>query len=108
METGKHDKAWALLEKKGLTLSERIMVRSSFADTFKNEHPNVSIQWDKGEIKHYRSTINPISNLIFETEEEVIIVNAIYENMDKITGLNEFTQLIKFTFRLIGINSKWA
>ena len=48
-----------------------------------------------------------ISNLAFETEKEVIMANAIYENMNEITTINEFIQLIKFTFRIIGVNTKW-
>lgn len=102
-----HDKAWNLLEEKGLTLNERMMVRSYFADTFKNDYPNISIEWYKGEIKHYHSTIEMISNLAFETEKEVIMANAIYENMNEITSINEFIQLLKFTFRIIGVASKW-
>jgi len=107
MEKETHDKAWDLLEEKGLTLNERMMVRSHFADTFKNDYPNISIKWDKGEIEYYHSTIEMISNLAFETEKEVIMANAIYENMNEITSINEFIQLLKFTFRIIGVASKW-
>jgi len=102
-----HDKAWNLLEEKGLNLNERMMVRSHFADTFKNDYPHISIKWDKGEIKYYHSTIEMISNLAFETEKEVIMANAIYENMNEITNINEFIQILKFTFRIIGVASKW-
>ena len=39
-----HDKAWNLLEEKGLTLGERVMVRSSFVEWsgYKEEYPFVA------------------------------------------------------------------
>ena len=107
MEKDTHDKAWNLLEEKGLNLNERMMVRRQFADTFKNDYPHIARKWDKGEVKHYYSTIEMINNLAFETENEVIMANAIYENMNEITSINEFIQLLKFTFRIIGVSSKW-
>jgi hypothetical protein len=108
MENNKHDIAWKLLEEKGLTLNERMMVRNHFADTFKNDHPNIGIKWDKGEVKYFHSTITMIKNLEFETQKEVILANAIYENMNEDVNINEFIQLLKFTFRVIGVKNNWS
>lgn len=103
-----HDKAWNLLEEKGLTLGEKIMIRSHFSSAYKEEYPFISIKYEKGNIKYYFSTIEEISNLAFETEKEVILANAIYENMKEDFNNNDFVQTIKYVFRLINIKSKWV
>jgi hypothetical protein len=107
MNTELHDKAWKLLEEKGLTLSERMIVRSDFASAYKDDYPNIAIEWNKGEVEYYHSTIDMIKSFRFDTEKEVILANAIYENMNEITGINEFIQILKFAFRIIGVDSKW-
>jgi hypothetical protein len=102
-------KAWDLLKSKGLKPNEIMMIRNGFADTFKNEYPYINIVYKKGKINYYHSTIEDISNLAFNSKKEVILVNAIYENIDKDNfNINEFIQNIKFSFRIIGSKSKWS
>lgn len=103
-----HDKAWKLLEDKGLTLGERMMIRSNFAEMYKNEYPFISIKYRKGEIEYYHSSIDDINNLMFKTENEVILANAIYENVKDKFNVNEFIQMIKFTFKILGVQSGWV
>lgn len=105
-----HDKAWNLLDEKGLSLSQKMMVRSSFVDWsgYKEEYPFIGIKYNKGEITYYHSTYDLISNYMFDTKEEVILANAIYLNMNEIHGSNEFREIFKYTCRIIGLNNKWT
>ena len=106
-----HNIAWGLLEEKGLKLGERIMVRSAFvtASGYKELYPFIESHSDKDrENEYYNSTYDMIKHLVFKTHEEVVLANAIYLNMDEGNSINEFTQILKFTFRVIGVNSEWS
>ena len=105
-----HDKAWNLLEEKGLTLGERTMVRSSFVEWsgYKEEYPFVAIKYNKGEVEWYHSEYEMIKQLMFKTREEVILANAIYVNMNEITNNNDFIQMFKYTCRVIGLKTTWS
>lgn len=106
-----HNKAWDLLEEKGLKLGERIMVRSAFvtASGYKEQYPFISSYWGQDkDNEYYNSTYDMIKHLVFKTHEEVVLANAIYLNMDEGNGISEFTQILKFTFRIIGVNSEWS
>ena len=106
MNTDLYEKATTLLEAKGLTLNERLMVRGAYAQTYKDDYPFIGIKYVKGEVKHYHSTIKEIEFLGFKTEQEVILANAIYENV-KGDGfnVNEFIQMVTFTKRLLGTDN---
>ena len=108
MNTELHDKAWKLLEEKGLKLGERMMVRSHFASAYKNDYPFITVKHKKGEVEYYHSEIKEISNLMFKSEKEVIMANAIYENTKEKFNQNDFIQHLKFTFRILGIGSDWV
>jgi len=103
-----HDKAWNLLEERGMKLSERMMIRSHFSNAYKDEYPFISVKHEKGEIKYYFSDIEEIKNLMFETEKEVILANAIFENVKDKFNINEFIQMLKFTFRILNVSSRWV
>lgn len=104
-----HDKAWNLLEEKGLKLGERMMVRSAFVEWsgYKEEYPFIERVFKKGETEYYNSSYPEIKNFMFETEAEVILANAIYLNIVKHNN-NDFVQVFKYTCRLINIDSKWT
>ena len=108
MDQELHDKAWNYLEEKGFTIAEKMMIRSHFASAYKYEYPFISVKHEKGEVKYYFSDIEEIKNLMFETEKEVILANAIYENVKDKFSINEFTQMLKFTFRIMNVKSSWA
>lgn len=99
--------AWELLCKTELTVGEKIAIRNHFVNTYKDEYPFVSIKCEKDKIKYYFSDIKDIKTLIFETEKEVILANAIYENVKDKFDINEFIQMLKFTFRMLNISSNW-
>ena len=103
-----HDKAWNLLEEKGLKLGEKMMIRSHFSSAYKDKYPFISAKYEKGEVEYYFSDIKEIKNLMFETEKEVILANAIYENVKDKFNVNEFIQMLKFTFRILNVSSSWA
>jgi len=109
-DTDLHDKAWNLLEEKGLSLNERMVVRSSFVEWsgYKEEYPFIERTHKKGDIEYYHSSHELIRAFMFSTEKEVILANAIYENMNEICGANEFIQIFKYTCRVIGLNCKWG
>ena len=100
--------AWELLEKKGLTTGERMNVRTSFASTYKEEYPFIKVVYNKGEVEYYHSEHVEISRYMFKKESEVILANAIYENIKDRFNPNEFTQLLKFNFRLLNISNEWT
>jgi hypothetical protein len=108
MDKELHDKAWNFLDKKGLTVGEKMMVRSSFANTYKNEYPFITVKNDKEGAKYYVSEIEELKTLTFDTENEVILANAIYENVKDKFEINEFIQILKFTFRIMNVSSKWS
>lgn len=103
-----HNKAWNLLEEKGLKLGEKMMVRSHFASAYKDEYPFISVKHEKGEVKYYFSDIEEIKNLMFKSEKEVIMANAIFENVKDNFNVNEFIQMLKFTFRILNVSSSWV
>jgi hypothetical protein len=105
-----HNKAWDLLEEKGLKLGERLMVRSAFvtASGYKEQYPFIDSYWDKdGETEYYHSTYDMIKHLVFKKRDEAVLANAIYLNMNEGNSIDEFRQMLKFTFKIIGVNSEW-
>lgn len=108
MITELHDKAWELLEEKGLKLSERMTVRSHFASAYRNDYPFITTKHKKGEIEYYHSEIEEINHLMFKSKKEVIMANAIFENTKDDFNINDSIQHLKFTFRILGIGSNWT
>ena len=105
-----HDKAWNLLDEKGLKLGEKMMVRSAFVSWsgYKYEYPFIVHKYNKGGLEYYHSSYELINHFMFKTENEVILANAIYLNMDEGNSTNEFRELFKYTCRLIGLNTEWS
>lgn len=107
-----HDEAFSLMDKKGMTLSEKMRVRSSIVEWsgYKNEYPFISSRAidEDGEEIVYSSTYDLIKSFCFKTENEVILANAIYLNMNEIHGDREFIEMFKYTCRVIVLNSEWA
>ena len=101
-------KADILLTEKGLTLNERMGVGNAFKSIYKDEYPFISIKYEKGEIIYYYSTIDAISSLMFENENEVILANAIYENTKDDFNMNDFMQQIRYIFRILNLKSIWC
>lgn len=104
-----HGKAWALLSELGMKLNEKMGVRSAFVDWsgYKDENPFISKKIRNGKVSYYHSEHDQIKNFMFETEKEVVLANAILLNTENFNP-NEFREVLKFTFRLIGIKSEWA
>lgn len=110
------EKAWQLMKDKGFSLGEQITVRSAFASSYKDEYPFIQVDHiTNKKMKDildseftYRSEHKQISSLLFSSETEVIVANAIYEATKENFNPNDFTQQLKYTFRVIGLKSKWA
>lgn len=103
-----HDIAWKLLEDKGLSLGERVTVRSSFASAYKDEIPHIEIEYEKGNVKYYRSSHEPIRFMVFETEEEVYLANAMFKILGDNFNVNEFMHQYTMILRILQVKSKWA
>lgn len=102
-------KAWKILrDETDLKIGQRMFIRSSFSDFYKKEYPFISRECKKGKVEYYYSEIKEISNLRFDSEKEVILANAIYENIKEDFNPNMFMQQLKFTFRILGVDSNWA
>lgn len=105
-----HDKAWELLDDLGVKLGAKLNIRASFASINRDEYPFIEIKWKEGEIEYYKSTHKLISHYAFHTKHEVIMANALYENMRSVNPLinpNEFIHNIKYIFRVIKIESDY-
>ncbi len=102
-----HDKAWKLLEEKGLSLGERINVRTTFADAFRDDFPFIDVEHNKKEVM-YKSKLNQISMMGFETEKEANLANSMVLAMDDKFEINEFMYQFKMVLRLLQIESNWA
>jgi hypothetical protein len=96
------------MKEKNIQMNDRMFIRNSFQEVYENEYPFIEIKYNKGEIEYYKSKIKEISNLGFKTENEVILANAIYENIKEHFNPNEFIQILKFTFRIMNIKSEWS
>lgn len=104
-----HDHYWNLLEEKGFSLGQRLKLRSTFVDWsgYKEEYPFIERTFKGGDVEYYHSTYELIKNFMFKTENEVILANAIYLNMNEMCGTSEFRELFKYTCRIIGLNTNW-
>jgi hypothetical protein len=75
---------------------------------YKEQYPFIESYWDEdGENIYYHSEYDMIKHLVFRTRDEVVLANAIYLNMNEGNGIDEFRQILKFTFKIIGVNSEW-
>tara|TARA_R110002012_G_scaffold283603_2_gene474010 strand:+ start:333 stop:668 length:336 start_codon:yes stop_codon:yes gene_type:complete len=104
-----HEKAWGLLKERGFKLGEMMMIRSSFVEWsgYKEENPFIEKSTNsRGE--YYHSTHDLIKHYSFKTEDEVVLANAIYLNMNEGCTPNDFIQIFKFTCRTIGLNNDWT
>ena len=97
-----HDKAWDLLDEKGLSRGEKMMVRSHFVEWsgYKEEYPFIVSKKSKGRTL-YKSEIEQIKMLSFKSEHHVILANAIYENTKEDFNINEFLYQFKYVVKLI-------
>lgn len=99
-----HDHAWNLLEEKGLTLGQRMKVRSSFVEWsgYREEYPFIATEYSKGDIQFYKSEIPELKNMGFESENHVILANAIYENTKENFNINQFRYDFEYTLKILG------
>lgn len=105
LETDKkgHDIAWQLLDEHGLTLGEKMKVRTLFVE-WARETPQIGTTFtSNGKIEYYHSLHKPISHLMFSSEKKVILADAIFLNMT-VFNIDEFRGIFKYTCRLIGID----
>ena len=112
MKSDKRQETWQLLASKGFSFSERMKIENNLIDAsgFKESNPFIERVFKKGKVSHYKSKHEMINHFIFETENEVVLANAIYLNMEQDANviINDFIDLFKFTCRIIGLKSKWA
>ena len=94
------------LTDKGLTVQERRKVFNGFKDHYKNHYPNIRPQYVDG-----------LSVWIFENEkvnmtflklETALLAQAIFEAQKNDFEINEFKQDLKYTLKLLGIDSPYA
>ena len=103
-----HCDAMQILKHYNIPLGKQIKVRANFSQFFKEDYPFIGIKYKNGKIQYYHSEHKVIKHLMFESEKEVILANAIYENTKDNFNINEFIQTLKYTFRLIGIKNEWS
>tara|TARA_R110000851_G_C12648957_1_gene519936 strand:- start:15 stop:368 length:354 start_codon:yes stop_codon:yes gene_type:complete len=107
-----HKEAFDLMDSKGMTLGEKLKVRSKIIEWsgLKDEHPFISSSANDidGEEIIYQSTHELISSFVFQKREEVVLANAIYLNMNEIHGDRELIEFFKFTCKIIGITNAWT
>ncbi len=97
------EEAWEELTLLGLKPMKIANIRNAFHAEIKEEYPFIKIQDNK-----WYSKIEQIKSFIFATKKEVILANAIYENLQGKFNSNEFRDHLKYTFRLLGLKSAWS
>lgn len=108
MVKDKYVETMKFLQEKGLSLSERMTVNSVFYNMLRDEYPFIQIKHKSEDIESYCSTHEAIKSFIFNSEKEVVLANALYLNLGDNFEINEFRNILKFTFRLICSESEWA
>ena len=97
-----------ILGKSNLPQGKKIKVITTLNNARMDEYPFIKRTYVNGEVVEFKSEIPEIKNYVFNTEREVILVNAIYENVKENFEHNTFVQLFQFTFRILGIDSPWS
>jgi len=103
-----HDKAWSLLDEKGLNLGEKMMIRSHFASAYKNEYPFVKAENNSTLGNVFRSELKEIRNFFFYSRQEVILANAIVETTNDNFNPDYFMWQFKAVLRVLGVKSRWS
>ena len=104
----KEDNAWELLQSTDLKLGQRMFIRSTFSDAYKNNYPFIGREYKKGNSEVFHSEIQEFKHLGFSNENEVILANAIFENIKESFNINDFRYQLKFTFQMLKIDSIWS
>ena len=103
-----YEKAIQILNTTNLTKSEKNVVVLNLACQKKDDYPFVKPIFQKGEIVYWVSTKEEIQGFGFSSEQEVILANALVENLGESFEKDNFTFLLKFVFRLLGIKNDWT
>jgi len=90
------ERACKLMDSKGLTQGEQFSVIGAFRDFFKYDYPFITEKNGKFYSEH-----EPIKSFQFNSENEVILANAIYESTKDNFNPNEFIQMLKYVMRVI-------
>jgi hypothetical protein len=97
-----HDEVWTLLEEKGLTLSERMKVRSYFASWGRSFNPNIEINH-----KHKSITNKKLKGYAFETQEEAEFIGAMVDFAPNVKE-EKLIQVFSIVLKLFDIKSGWS
>jgi len=104
-----HDKAWNDLEEAGFSTGQRVQIRAAFASVNAGKLPFIKIdEFKDGQPKYYKSELKQISSLLFESEEEVNLANAMVFAIGNDINVNDFIHQIKAVFRILNIESNWS
>ena len=100
----------AFMKEKGMDLKDARKVYFTILNYNKEKYPFIETDHypDKESKMYWKSSIERINSFLFETEREVILANAIYENTKDNFNINEFVQQVKFIFRILNIESEWT
>jgi len=75
----KQKKAWDLMIDKGLKMGEAMFIRSAYASNYKDEYPFIDIQYKKGEVEYYHSSIRTKNKYTMITIYSIIILMFVVE-----------------------------
>lgn len=101
-----HDEAMELLKEKGFTLSERMQVFNGFKNHYKDDYPKITPQYaDDLSVWIFE---NDKVNMTFLKLETALLAKAIYEAQKNEFEINKFNQDLKYTLKLLGIDSPYA
>ena len=103
-----HNKAWSKLDEYNVKLNDKMMIRSCFADFYKNNTQFTETIHYKGNVLHYKSTLSYIDNMVFQTEQEVNLANAMAIILKDRLDINEFYSQFKYVLRILDIKSEWS
>lgn len=103
-----YQKAIQILDTTDLTQNEKRAVIMNLACQRQDDYPFVKPHFEKGKIVRWESTKEEIQSFGFSSEQEVILANALVENLGEKFNSNDFTWQLKAVFRLLGIENDWT
>ncbi|MGB4817634.1 MAG: hypothetical protein WBP33_00845 [Saprospiraceae bacterium] len=104
-----HEEVIQFMQEKGISVADIIQIQKVFRQLNEGIYPFLRIERCKSVSPiHCKSTIPEIEMYGFATEQEVMLANAIYENIKNDFNPNNFVQILKYSLRIMGVKSEWT
>lgn len=102
------------LKEKGLSIGEIMKVRATIREETEHDHPNIRQKNKKRLIGthrvegYYFVDCDEMKTMMFETEKEAILAQAMFLNMRDNFNMNAFRYEFIHVCRLLGLKNEWT